>query len=240
MCEMVNTMIGRTDQQTVRPISPPVSLESGKLDPSSLRIIIITGAALLGSGVVLVLISLFTLPSYEYEAIGRVRAFVAYASVALGGLLSLLGVHAILLPFRRERAHERRVQDWHEQSLEERREQGGIEITQELSEWEIRPEMPGHVLLAGLAVQLRLGHSTNRVPYSTRALEEGLFVGDQRHLIKIADASPATAERLSRRFAEVGWLNGRNGATRSPGEWVPESVPEMVEMFARNWHKISN
>lgn len=233
------TMFGRSYQQTIRQVTPPVSLESGRLDPASLRIIILTGGSLLGVGVVLIFVSMLTLPSSEYETIGRVRAFVAYASVALGGLLSFIGVHAILLPFRRERAHERRVQEWHEQTLEERRDQGGVEITQEVSEWEIRPDLPGHVLLAGLAIQLRLSQNTGRLPYSTRSLEEGLFVGNKNHLVKVAEASPATAERLARRFADVGWLQGRDGATRSPGQWVPQSVPEMVELFARNWHRAS-
>lgn len=231
-------MIGRTFQQTVRPSAPPIDLNSARLDPHSWRMALIGGGIYLGVGMLLVALWALVAP-HEYDDPGRFRLVMTYTSGSLGLLLLFLGAYALLLPYRRERLHERRVEAWNKLTMQERLDQGGVEVIQEVTEWELQPEHPGHVLLAAIAVQARLAQPSNRVPYSTRALQEGAYIGSKAHLVKLGEMTAPSAERMAARFAELGIIQGRDGRTRAPGEWVPESFEDVIEIFAENWRKTS-
>jgi hypothetical protein len=59
--------------------------------------------------------------------------------------------------------------------------------------------------------------------------------GSRGNLVKLGNVSAGTAERMGRRLAELGLVEGRKN--RSAGRWVAASADEVLAMVADGWSR---
>lgn len=198
-----------------RPAAPPVDLDAGRLD--------IVRAALAGGFVILAL--LFGLAGAWIASVTSSSLLRLFGG-ALAGIALLFGGVVVWVSVREWLDHRARILDWHAVSIEAYERLQGAETVQKVTEWELSPDNPGHVLLAALLVHQRVmaGEST---PYSVRSLQGPYFLAGRR----VGNMNKLSAELMGRRLAQLGMIDGRREG--AAGEWVPANADEIMAMIAR-------
>lgn len=210
--------------QIVRPVAPPINLDTGRLElRRAAGAAAFTLAALLvasGGGWIVVA----STSGYTPNGFGMfLGGGIAIVALAFGSVVLWISISEWT-------DHRARVRDWHEQALWERQQSGGSERIEHVSEWELTTSNPAHVLLAALSVHMR--HETGAsTPWAVRQLYGPVWLAGAR----VGDVSKANAEQMGRQFAALGLVEGR--AEREAGEWVPRSTDELVKLVIKNWRQ---
>lgn len=206
--------------QVRRPVDPPVSLDDGRLE---------VGRAAMAGGFVLGSLTVASLGGWLVAVgsstgaalVGFFGLGVSLVSLTIGGCVFYISIAEWL-------DRRRRVEDWHIATLEAWREQGGAETVEQVSEWSLSTENPGHVLLTALWVHMRVQQGAE-TPYSARQLRGPLLIAGRR----AGELSKLGGEQMGRRFAELGLIAGR--AEGRAGEWVPETADQVIELVTDRW-----
>jgi hypothetical protein len=206
--------------QMRRPVAPPVTLDDGRLD---------VGRAVALAGFVFGALLLGALGAWAgvaqldggSGAVGALGAAVALLAWGFGGTVGTLGALEWL-------DRRRRVEDWHNAALVAYEEAQGAETVEQVSEYTLTTSNPAHVLLAALWTHMRLREGVE-TPYSARKLTGPGFLAGRRAF----EVSKLGGEEMSRRFAELGLVQGR--ADGRAGEWVPETAEEVWDTVLRRW-----
>lgn len=212
----------RERTQISRPTAPPIDLDSGRLDlvRAAAAAGFVLGALIVAAGGGWLLV--VSKSSYETNWFG----------VMLGGGISLIaltfGSVVLYVSITEWTDHRARVMDWHKQALKERQVNGGQEVVEHVSEWELSTSNPAHVLLAALSVHMRL-QQLETTPWSSRRLRGAVFFAGRR----VGDVSKTTAEAMGKQFALLGLVDGREEG--DAGEWIPTSTDEIVRLVVKNW-----
>lgn len=207
--------------QMRRPVEPPVTLDDGRLD---------VGRAALLAGFV-----------FAGLLLGAAGAWVAALQARAGGsgALALLGLAVAALAWGFGGAvgylgaaewldRRRRVEEWHNAALDAYEAAQGAETIEQVSEYTLTVSNPAHVLLAALWTHYRLNQGVE-TPYSARKLAGPVFMAGHRAF----ELSKLGGEEMSRRFAELGLVQGR--ADGRAGEWVPDSADEVWRTVLERW-----
>lgn len=203
-----------------RPIDPPVTLDDGQLD--------IQRAAMAGA-FVLAALAVAALGFWLVHVGSSIGAYivgffglgVSLVALTIGGCV----FYVVLSEWLDRR---RRVEEWHIATLAAWQQQGGAETIEQVSEWALSIDNPGHVLMAALYVHMRRVNG-EETPYSTRSLVGPVLIAGRR----AGELSKPGAEQMGRRFAELGLIAGRSEGRA--GEWVPQSADEVIEIVTNRW-----
>lgn len=210
--------------QVVRPVAPPVDLDTGRLDikRASAAAGFVLGALVVASvGGWLVVASS---SGYERNWFGVfLGGGIACVALALGGVVLYVSLTESL-------DYRARVRDWHEQALWERQQSGGNETIEHVSEWELSTSNPAHVILAAINIQMRIAAGES-IPWSTRKVRGPLFFAGRR----VGDISKLTAESMGRQFGLLGLVEGRSEG--DAGQWVPQDTDELIQLVVKNWRE---
>ncbi len=207
--------------QVRRPINPPVTLDDGRLDVGRAVVLagFVFGGLLVGS-----LGAWGAATQTGPDGSGAVLAIgVAVAALAwgFGGTVGYLGAMEWL-------DRRRRVEEWHNAALVAYEDAQGAETVEQVSEYTLTTSNPAHVLIAALWTHMRLREGVD-TPYSARKLTGPGFLAGRRAF----DVSKLGGEELSRKFAELGLVQGR--ADGRAGVWVPETAEEVWDTVLRRW-----
>lgn len=206
--------------QMRRPVDPPVSLDDGRID---------VGRAAMAGGFVLASLAVASLGLWLVSVGSSTGAsLVGFFGLGVSGVSLTIGGCVFYVSITEWLDRRRRVEDWHIATLEAWREQGGAETVEQVSEWSLSTENPGHVLLAALYVHMRRS-AGEELPYSARALRGPLLIAGRR----AGELSKLGAEQMGRRFAELGLVAGRTEGRA--GEWVPETADQVIELVTDRW-----
>lgn len=197
-----------------RPAAPPIDLNAGRLD--------IARAALAGGFVVL---ALFVALAGVWVVSVAESTLLQIFGAALAGVALLFGGIVIWVSVHEWTDHRTRVQDWHNVSIEAYERLQGAETVQHVSEWELSPDNPAHVLLAALLVHMRV-QAGEMTPYSVRQLHGPYFLANKR----VGNLSKLSAERMSARLAQLGLVDGRSPGLA--GAWIPESADDILRIVS--------
>lgn len=232
-------MINRSVSQTIRPINGAMDLNAGKPDPKHA---LFTAGFTFASILVIALGGLlitWSMPNDNPYA--RWNAF-RVIGVSTGGLLSLFSFRYAWsmgnITINLWTGYQRRLQDWHEAELDMYLSQNGVEVTTEVSQFELTPQIAGHVLLTALAIQHQLnsGIKTGHLPWSVRGLEDKLYLDGSNKAVLIGEITGTRPELMSERLAQLGLV--RNRKPGSAGEWGVQSYDQVFEAIAKNWSKL--
>lgn len=200
-----------------RPAAPPVDLDAGRLD--------VVRAALAGGFVVLALLvtlaGVWIVSAAESTLLRWFGATLAGVALLFGGVVLWISVSEWL-------DHRGRIADWHAVSLDAYERLQGAETVQQVNEFELSVNNPGHVLLAALWIHQRVQQG-QETPYSTRAMQGPIFLATRR----VGNLSKLSSELMGRRLAELGLIDQRREGTA--GEWVPQSADEVLDLVTRKW-----
>lgn len=206
--------------QVRRPITPPVTLDDGRLD---------VGRAVALAGFVFGALLLGALGAWGAAvqlgggsgAVMLLGLAVALLAWGFGGTVGALGALEWL-------DRRRRVEEWHSAALQAYTLAQGAETVEQVSEYSLTTSNPAHVMIAALWTHFRLREGVE-TPYSARKLTGPGFLAGRRAF----DVSKLGGEELSRKFAELGLVQGR--AEGRAGEWVPESAEEVWDTVLGRW-----
>ena len=222
-------MRGMSMSETVRPVEPRMSLDVGRVNPrETAQLLSLTVGCLL----VAPLAALVVWVAWpEFGAWSALRVVFVLLGVLVGALGLVAGVVVYWLMLVDWFEYRRRLADWHQVGIDGYVAAGGQETHTELTQWELSPSMPLHVLAAALSVHRRASEGTPS-PWSVRRLEGPVMLSG----VRLLDVSPSAAVDLANNFAALGLVSGRG--ERKAGDWVPQSEGEVVELVARNWKKV--
>lgn len=221
-----------TASQTIRPASPAMSLDVGRfslVDAARFGLLALCSLAVSAVGAAIFNAALPGLGDElgGFRLVGLAFGFaVAGLGLAFAGLVGWLMVTEWL-------SHRARLQEWHEVTIRSYDANGGREVSQTVTQWDVLPSVPLHVIGAALAVHRQV-QAGKAAPWSVRSLEGPVFLGR----VRLGDVSPSVAEQLPKVFAQVGLVDGRG--PRSAGSWVPADEAQLVRMVVENWHKVRN
>lgn len=222
-----------------RPADAPMDLNEGKPTPRE---------ALLTTGVNLAFLLASALGGWVAYAFAPKRDFDSfttwgYIGFGLGCLIGLYCLHQAYSYGKITRqgwiSYYRRLDDWHVAALDMYERAQGLETVSSISVYDYDPNVPHHVIMTALAVHRQItheGYTGKQAPFSVRALEGPLMIGGSRNLVKIGELKGTKPEKMSNTMARLGLISGRK--PNYAGTWVPSSEGEVIEIIARNWHKV--
>jgi hypothetical protein len=219
---------GTTLSQTSRPAQPPIDLESGRPEPHAV--------ALLGGAVVVALfvamvggiVVVLSYDKYEMTGVRWVLALFGGGLALAGGAIGWTLARVLVGGWR---AHQCRVDEWHNAALDAYDAAQGQVVEQSLTEWSLSCEQPRDVLLAALAIQAAAARGMDR-PWSVRKLAGSLYLGDNSsRSILLGELAPSEAERMAAMLERIGLIRGR--AERSAGQWSARTADEVVDKVVR-------
>ena len=223
-------MRGMSMSETVRPVEPRMSLDVGRINPrETVQLLSLTVGCLLV--VPLAALVVWVAWPSEFASWSGFRLVFVLLGVLVGTLGLVAGVVVYWLMLVDWFEYRSRLADWHQVSLDGYVAAGGQETHTELTQWELSPSLPLHVLAAALSVHRRAQEGTPS-PWSVRRLEGPVMLAG----VRLLDVSASAAVDLANNFAALGLVQGRG--ERKAGEWVPRSEGEVVELVARNWRKV--
>lgn len=203
--------------QQTRPAPPPINLDAGRLDIARAGlaggfVLISLLVAILGIGIVYYV---------EVFIIDLLGAGIAGVAISLGSVVLYISITEWI-------DHRTRVKEWHDAAIDTYIEQSGLERVEQVSEWELSSNNPGHVLLVALWVHMRLQEGENNA-FTVRKLNSPLFLGGRR----VGNLSKLGAETMGQKLAQLGLIDGRREGFS--GEWTPASADQVLEMVVNNW-----
>ncbi len=217
--------VNHTERTNVRRFTPPpVELDDGRLDVPRA---VLSGLFVLGGLVVATLgawiITLAT-NGYTWNWIGL--AFGVGVVVVSAGFSSIVGYVQVSEWLQRRQ----RITEWHTASLAAYEDLGAVESVDQITEWALSTDNPGHVVLAALSVYAR--HREGALtPWSVRSLRGPLFLAGRR----VGELSKTGAEEMSREFARLGLVAGR--VEGYAGEWTANNADDVLQHVISNWKK---
>lgn len=224
-----------------RPADSPMNLDAGKPTPTE---------ALLTTGVNLVFLLASALGgwiAYAFAPKRQYDEFTTWGYIGFG-LGVLIGLYCLQQAYaygsltrKGWHSYYARLDEWHSATLDFYERAQGLETVSSVSVYDYDPNVPHHVLLTALAVHRRIaleGGAGRRAAFSVRALEGPLMLGDSgsRHLVKIGELKGTKPEKMSNMMAALGLIRDRRA--NYAGVWVPSDEAEVIELVAKNWHKI--
>jgi hypothetical protein len=146
----------------------------------------------------------------------------------LGELVGLIALHIIIVEWR---SYQRRLEEWHDATLQSYIDQGGVEETSSYTAWELSATRLNDVLLLALLTHRSQG---SKKMHTVTALEGDHWLTDgSGSMLKVGRVGAAEAERVGQKFADLGLVRGRG--SRKAGEWVPGSADEVIDLVAKHW-----
>jgi hypothetical protein len=243
-------VIQRSIVETTRPAYSQVDLNTGKPDASqATHTALFTAGALavssIGGGLVFLCLPSWgfsdNLLSYVFITVGLSWRIIP---VIFGSLLVFFGVRYAWamgnLTIEAWDLYQSRQDEWHRVTIASFKAMQGVETIREYSSLEIKPDMAKDVLLMGLFMQYQIskGTSGRSVPYSVSSLGTKHTLNNAHHTIVIGELTGINPEKMSRLFAELGWVQGRR--KNVAGNWVPTSYEDVFTKFIERWPKLSN
>lgn len=142
------------------------------------------------------------------------------------------GAYRLWVSFLAEIADVRgRRQDWHQQLLWERRQQGGVIVEEERSEWSLRVNEARDLFLIVMYIYLQV-RAGRRSPWSIDNLtREPLFLGSSTKDRLLGTLSDFEARKVGDELVRLGLV--RNRAQKTAGEWVPVDADEVLDRVLR-------
>ncbi len=237
-----NTRVNNTTQIiNTKPAHGPMDLDVGQPSPR---------AALLTSGLTIIFMLLAALGAWVgYLFIPQYGewTFPRFTGAALGTAIAVFGLLQSSLYTRITwygwKQYYNRLQDWHETMLNAFEATDGIETTMNTDPYALSCDVPHHVLIAALVIHQRITASEQfngrMIPYSRKGLEQALYLSAENgsNLLKVGELLGTQPERMGNRLAALGLITGRGN--QKAGHWVPNSEREIIELLARNWHRLT-
>lgn len=220
---------GSTERTTTTPAPSPVNLEP-KMEV--LTVSVHTIGALL---CVLVFWLAWQGAVSAYDADGQ----LAMSGRRFGSLVASLalicgagyGAYRLWTSFLAEIADVRtRRKDWHNQLLWERRQQGGVIIEEERTDWSLHVQDTRDLLLIVLYIYMQV-RSGKRTPWSIDNLTGSLYFGDETRDRLLGKLTEHEARKVGDELARLGFVRGR--AQKSAGQWVPEDADHVLDLLVR-------
>lgn len=219
--------------QSVRPASPPMNLDVGRLDPheaTALGLLLIGALAVSAVGAFLtwsVVPTYYDMASWRF-ILALFGVLLAAAGLLFAGLVGFLMVDRWL-------TYRSWLRQWQEISLSTWADNGGQEVQTTFEGWQLLPTQPLHLVAAALSIHQEVIRGDSS--FSINSLAGSRYVGGSgNNLVKLGDLSPNGARAVLNNLATMGLIRGRG--PRSSGEWVPGSTDECVRLIADNFHKI--
>lgn len=230
-------MIEKRFSQIVRPSTGSMNLDTGKIDGKEAFIMAgfsIASILVMAIGGILLV---WSSPKYSYD-------WTWYRGIGMmtGGLISLCGFRFAWsmsgLMLHSWHAYHQRLADWHDAELQTYLDQRGVETEVTFSQTEILPEVAKDVLITALLIQYRLQRDQRyqHAPWSTRGLEEKLYLDSNANAILIGELRGTKPEVMSSHLAALGLVINRKPG--HAGEWAMQSFEEIFDRVGRNWGKI--
>lgn len=123
-----------------------------------------------------------------------------------------------------------RRQDWHEQLLWERRQQGGVIVEEERSDWALRVQDSRDLLLIVLYIYMQV-RAGKRTPWSIDNLTGALYFGDEARDRLLGKLTEHEARKVGDELVRLGLVRGR--AQKSAGQWVAQDADQVLDLFVR-------
>lgn len=222
--------------ESVRIATGPMLLDSGRFNAADARgslllILAVVAVACLGA-----LLAAAAAPRGTWAGLSTWRWLIVGFGVLVALLALMVAVVALTVTLAEWLSYRRRLEDWHAATLAAYEDAGGQEIDRSLSVFELSDAAPAHLLLLALSIQQQLAASSESKPWSVREIEGDVWLrGSRGNLVKLGNVSAGTAERMGRRLAELGLVEGRKN--RSAGRWVAASADEVLAMVADGWSR---
>lgn len=226
-------MRGMTASEVRRPVEPRMNLDVGRLTVREAAGLGGLAVAALGVATVGGLIAWAAGP-HGYEDPANVSGW-RFLLWSFGGLVAIVGwglaVVICYLTVTDWLEYRRRLTDWHYAALDSFNQNGGVQIEQTLTQWELSAQQPLHVLAAALAVHQKV-LAGEKNAHSVRQLAGPAWLG----LLRLGDVPNGQAEALGKTFEQLKLITGR--APRSAGEWAPKTADDVVRLVMENWPKV--
>jgi hypothetical protein len=186
-----------TEKTAIAP--PPLNLETGRLEWRSM--LILEGSGFGGVALAFLFIqfgaaSWCSAASYDCSSWRNIFGGGAWM---IGALLLVVGLYMIALPLRREQQHNRRVNQYSDQHLAERKRVSGVVTERSFSQFEYRANRADHMLVLAL-----WAYRTGKV--TVQDFRSPIFIGGRR----IADGLVENdARAVPNILASLGIIEGR-------------------------------
>lgn len=214
--------------ERIAPAKLPMSLDVGRLTARDGFQLFGLAVSALAAGSLGALLAWSAYPAYlsDWNGVRFIAvAFgvsVALLGVGLAGLTAWFGVLDCV-------TYQQRLGEYHRLYIKSHSSAGGLEIERSVTGFELTATNPLHVLAAALVAHK--GNLDGKSAHSVRSLEGPVFLGG----VRLGDISPTEAEAISKKFADLGLVEGR--APRQPGRWVPETTEYIVSSLAERWNR---
>ena len=229
-------MRGQTRTEINRLASAPVDVEHGKLTWRDGMLMSAFVLASFAVGALGGLLAAAVGPGYTGEPLSSWRLTLMLLG-SISGISSVtFGVVAGYLQVRGWIAHAARVKVWDALQQEAFIAQGGLEVERTESEWEIDVGSPLHILALITSLYRRWHEKPyGPAPWAYRNMMGPVMIGGRRLLTV---GSEHQAREAADVLEQLGIVHDRGGKGNSPGEWVPETLEDAVELLAENWRKV--
>jgi hypothetical protein len=227
---------GKTLRQQTQPAPPPIALDRPPLDPQAVRWHIGGGLALIVLGVLLVALAALVAPD-DFGYAATWRKVLTLTPLVLSLLFVAVGFWLCFLPFNLIRRQEAWRERYLEQLLVEREQGNNVLVEQEYSEWSLRTDHPGAMLLALLALQYNY-EQTRRIPTVRTLCDGGIWITLDRtgRSVKLLDVTEHQARLALEWLNAAGAFEGRREG--AAGQWQVDDLYQAVEVYRRQWGRV--
>lgn len=232
-----------------RPALAPMDFNAGKPNPKD---------ALFNSGLTLLFVLVAAIGAWisivfgprsgesalpmEYNFIGWARAIGLLMGWATAATCIRFALSYGSITEKGWTSYYNRLEDWHTISIAAFRDQGGQEVEDTLTTWELRPTLARDVLAVALCIhrEMRLDRATRAYewPYSTRGLDRSLYLSSESkgNQVLIGSLTGTRPEEVNAIFTQLGLIRGAKPGYA--GAWAPRNEGEVIELVASNWNKL--
>lgn len=208
-----------TRDRSIKPASPLVAMDDGRIDAGKWRHALHIAGAVLGFIVGAGIYAVSAPGEFDYSP-GAWRYIGSYAGGALAIASGGYGVVWFAIDLWSMIAYQAFLTQARQVELENRRENKGIEIEESVTEWELDTENVRDLIVAVISFQLAANHN-EQGRWTHRSLtENGLWFGRR----KLADVTDWQARRLPDVLSKMGYIEGRSGEMRQAGDWAIKPV----------------
>lgn len=222
---------GQTYRTRTAPAPPPMDFDRIKPEARETLAYIIGGS----TGLLVAVLALFGvvwLQPQPHMPITGVQWVGLLFFLVVSALGVMLGWWAVRTPLEREALYKSMVRDWHEQTLEERLQNGGQVEERSIDAWTLRVDEPAMALAVALATHYRYLHG-EPAPHTNASLQESDgWLGTTR----LGQMTQRQAEEFGRLFDALGLVQGRQ--PRHAGRWTAQSYDDVVAVFAEKYTKV--
>lgn len=203
--------------QQIKPAAPPINLDSGKLDVIQAGmaggyVLVAMLVVSLGAGMVIYIESTF---------VRGLGAGIAIIGIAFGGTVLYVSLTTWL-------DHRRRVEQWHQATIETWIDMSGSERLEYVNEWELSSSNIAHVIVAALWVLDRIREGETNA-HTVRKMTGPLFLCGRR----IGNLTKDNAAAMGQQFARLGLIQDRREGFS--GTWVADTADQVFYTILERW-----